>query len=90
METSFIVPNKSRDFSSLLLPLVAVANHIVQLLHPCFDTMLSTVPLAAHFLHYRQKESHAVIMLSFLFHMIASLTSLLQTFFSDGCPNINI
>lgn len=51
METSFVVPNKAHHLLPPLLPLVAVTNHIIQLLEPCLDTMLSAVPLAAHLLH---------------------------------------
>lgn len=51
VETSFIVPNERFHLLPLLLPLVAVANHVVQLLEPCLDAMLSAVPLAAYPLH---------------------------------------
>lgn len=51
VETSFVVPNKSFHLLPLLFPLVAVANHVVQLLEPRLNTMLSAVPLAAYPLH---------------------------------------
>lgn len=51
METSFVVPNKRFHLLPLLLPPVAVANHVVQLLEPGLDTMLGAVPLAAYPLH---------------------------------------
>lgn len=58
VETSFGVSNESFNFLPLLLPLVAVPNHVVQLLEPCLDAMLSAVPLAAYLLHYRQTQVH--------------------------------
>lgn len=62
VETSFIVSNQSVHLLPLLLPLVAVANHVVQLLEPCLDTVLSAVPLAAYPLHLRQRHKHRKLM----------------------------
>lgn len=56
VEASFAVPNKSLHLLPPLLPLVAVANHVVQLMKPGLDAMLGAVPLAAHPLHWSQSE----------------------------------
>lgn len=56
VEASFAVPNKSLHLLPPLLPLVAVANHVVQLMQPGLDAMLGAVPLAAHPLHWSQSE----------------------------------
>lgn len=56
MDTSFAVHNKGLHLLPLFLPLVAVSNHVIQLLEPCLDTMLSAVPLAANLLHYRWRK----------------------------------
>lgn len=58
VETSFVVPNKGLHLLPLLLPVVAVANHVIQLLEPCLNTMLSAVPLAAYPFHYKQRQVH--------------------------------
>lgn len=54
VETSFAVANESFYLLPLLLPPVTVTNHVVELLEPCLDTILSAVPLAAYPLHLKQ------------------------------------
>ncbi|TNN68475.1 hypothetical protein EYF80_021260 [Liparis tanakae] len=56
VEASVVVPNQSVHLLPLLLPLVAVANHVIELLKPRLDPVLSAVPLAAHLLHLRQRH----------------------------------
>lgn len=56
VESSFIVPNHSVHLLPLLLPLVAVANHVIQLLKTSLDTMLGAVPLAVYPLHWRRTQ----------------------------------
>lgn len=51
-----VLTNQSIQFLSLLLPLIAVANHVIQLLESRLHTLLSVVPLAIHFLHCRERK----------------------------------
>lgn len=51
MQTHLVLTNQSLHIPSLLLPLVAVADHVVKLQKPRLHAVLCAVPLATDLLH---------------------------------------
>lgn len=56
VEAAFVVPDEGRHLLPSLLPVVAVADHVVQLMQPGLNTVLGVVPLASHPLHWGQSR----------------------------------
>lgn len=56
VEAAFVVPHQGLDLLPSLLPVVAVADHVVQLMQPGLHAVLGVVPLAPHPLHWGHRR----------------------------------